>query len=91
MIWLLLVLAVVLVAAVVLGVDDTRFRRRRPPRVTQRPARVPYLPDTSTGPWHPGFHLVRGRRVRAARARARHRYTQEPLRPRQRSAPRRAA
>lgn len=67
--WLLVLLAVLLVVAVALGVDDTRFGRRRRPRVTQRPPRVPYLPETRTGPWHPEFLLARGRRVRAAHAR----------------------
>jgi hypothetical protein len=75
-IWLLAALAVLLAVAVALGIDDTRFRRRRPPRVTQHPARVPYLPETrASGPWHPQFHLIRGRRERAARAR--YRYPQE--------------
>ncbi|MEV6614238.1 hypothetical protein AB0N31_10520 [Streptomyces sp. NPDC051051] len=75
MIWLI-VLAAVLAAFVVLAADDTRWRRRRLPPVTQRPPRVPYLPETTTGPWHAQFHLTRGRRVRQARAR--YRYPQEP-------------
>ncbi|MBK3630406.1 hypothetical protein JHN59_37540 [Streptomyces sp. MBT49] len=83
--WLLAALAVLLVAAVALGVDDTRRTRRRPARVSQRPPAVPYLPETRTGPWHPDFLLVRGRNVRAARARSR--YPQEPPRPRPRPEP----
>lgn len=72
---LLAVMAVLLAVFVALGVDDTRWSRRPRARITQRPPRVPYLPDTQAGPWHPEFHLNRGRRTRAARAR--YRYPQE--------------
>lgn len=69
---------VLLVVLVVLAVDDTRWCHRPRPRVRQRPPRVPYLPDTTSGPWEPAFHLNRGRRARAARAR--HRWPQDPPR-----------
>ncbi|WP_330348134.1 hypothetical protein [Streptomyces sp. NBC_00582] len=78
MIWLFVTVAVVLAVLVALGVDDTRWRRRALPRVRQRPPRVPYLPETASGPWQPEFHLNRGRRVRAARAR--YRWPQDPPR-----------
>ncbi|MFF0598091.1 hypothetical protein [Streptomyces antibioticus] len=87
------VLLVLLVVLVVLAVDDARWRRRPRPRVRQRPARVPYLPDTRSGwPWEPEFLLVRGRHVRATRAR----YRYEPPRavprpPSRRASGRRAA
>jgi len=68
MAWLILVLAVVLVALLVLDADDTRARNTLPP-VVQDPRRVPYLPETRTAqPWHPEFLMHRGRRVRRARA-----------------------
>ncbi|MGW1324822.1 hypothetical protein ACWD64_20045 [Streptomyces antibioticus] len=79
-------LLVLLVVLVVLAVDDARWRRRPRPRVRQRPARVPYLPATRSGwPWEPEFLLVRGRHVRAARAR--HRYPQDAPRAVPRPAP----
>ncbi|MDQ0829507.1 hypothetical protein QF032_001351 [Streptomyces achromogenes] len=71
MIWLVLLCAV-LAALVVLAADDARWDHRRLPPVTQRRPQAPSPPQASpSGPWHPGFHLQRGRRVRAARARRR--------------------
>ncbi|AVV46430.1 hypothetical protein C6376_39135 [Streptomyces sp. P3] len=68
--WLVLLCAV-LAALVALAADDTRWGHRRLPPVTQRRPQAPSLPQAGPGPWHPGLHLQRGRRVRAARARRR--------------------
>ncbi|NEB00595.1 hypothetical protein [Streptomyces sp. SID13726] len=73
--WLIaLALGVALVLWVVAGVIDSRGRRALP-RVTQEPFDGAHRPPPLTGPWHPAFHLNRGRRVR--RTRATYRYPRE--------------
>jgi hypothetical protein len=65
---LMLLLAAVAVAFVVLAVDDTRWRRRRLPAVTQYSSPRP-APPLPCGEWHPQFHLIRARIARADHAR----------------------
>ncbi|MBK3575106.1 hypothetical protein JHN63_15055 [Streptomyces sp. MBT65] len=71
--WLILCVLGVLGLFVVAGFIET-LDERRPPAPVAQPLRkvLPLLPPARPGgPWHPEFCLVRGRRVRAARARAR--------------------
>ena len=73
-IWIIFALLAALGMWVAAGIVDAAGSRRPPPRVVQpRREVVPLLPPPRTGggPWHPEFVLNRGRRVRAARARAR--------------------
>ena len=66
---LLALLGLFMVAGFIESLDE-----RRPPGPVVQPLRkvVPLLPPARTGgPWYPEFALTRGRRVRAARARAR--------------------
>jgi hypothetical protein len=71
--WLILCVLGVLALFVTAGFIETLDERRPPARVVQCPRPVtPLLPPARPGgPWHPEFSLVRGRQVRAARARAR--------------------
>ena len=73
-IWIIFALLALLGLFVVAGFIETLDERRPPARIVTRSRTVvPLLPQTRTpgGPWHPEFCLARGRRVRAARARAR--------------------
>jgi hypothetical protein len=71
--WLILCVLGVLALFVIAGFIETLDERRPPARVVQCPRPVtPLLPPAHPGgSWHPEFALARGRRVRAARARAR--------------------